>query len=388
MSPSHKSWYPLFVISIIILLDAAGYGVIVPIVPDWVSSMKLSQIQISSLYSIYGLVLLVFPIPFGILADRLDRKTFLYLGLLGRAVALYGYTIVDSYTGLMAARTVDAVAGTATWTVGLAMLADFYPQEKIGSKFGIAVAAGEAGSFAGPLISGPMADYFGDIAPPFYLMSTLCVLSLVLVVFMPRPGEASSSQSPMQEIKALLARREVVIVGLIFLVGASFIGMIEPLYPVYLRDELGCSRTMISVLFAGILGAFVFLMPFFGALSDKVRPRVLIVAGLAVSAVASPGMILFKEMTPLMICLVVVGVGWALLFAPAFPLFTQAVKDADSQYGIAFGLSNAFWAGGFILGPGIGGPLAQFFGILTPFVGFSVLMLILLLFLLKQKIGD
>lgn len=385
MSPSQRSWYPLFIISIIILLDSAGYGVIVPIIPDFVSRMNLSPIQVSSLYSLYGVVLLIFPIPFGIIADRIDRKTFLYLGLFCKAAALYGITLADSYMGLLAARTVDAIAGSATWTVGLAMIADFYPQETIGSKFGIAVAAGEGGSVGGPLLSGPLADYFNDIRPPFYLMSALCALSVVLVVFMPKPRKTSSSRSLLQDIKTLLSRREIIVIGLIFLVVASFIGMIEPLYPVYLRNELGFTRTLINIAFGTLTGAFVIMMPPIGMLSDKIRPRKLIITGLAISALMAPGLVIFKEMIPLFFCLSVLGISWALLIAPAFPLFTRSVKTVKIQFGISFGLFNAFWAGGFIVGPAIGGPLAQFFGILTPLIVFSIIMLTVLFVLMGKN---
>jgi MFS family permease len=163
--------------------------------------------------------------------------------------------------------------------------------------------------------------------------------------------------------------------------------MIEPIYPVYLKHDLGFSRTMISIVFAIITGAFVLLMPLMGVLSDKVRPRKLMITGLLISGITAPGMVLITSLVPLAACLFIMGVGWALLIAPAFPLFTKAVEEAGSQYGIAFGLSNAFWAGGFIVGPAIGGPLTQYFGILTPLTVFSGLMLMTVAILMGQKLG-
>jgi len=380
MQNQRLTWYPLFVSATVIFLDTAGYSVIVPLIPDFVVSLDLNAIQVSALFSVYGLVLLVVPIPLGILADRIDRKRFLYISLCVKACALFGLSLADSYAELMILRIVDAAAGAATWTICLALTADFYPQESIGSKFGIIIAASEAGSFAGPLISGPMADWFDSISAPFIFMSSLCVLAISLLLFLAKPKDTTSSRSPMQEIRSLLSNRKILTVGMLFFIGAFFVGMLESIYPVYLGRTLNFSRTQIGITFAVLTGTFVLLMPLAGALSSKYRASLFITTGLVITSISLPGLVFFQAAKILSLFLICQAMGWALFFAPAFPIFTQEVKNAGSGSGIAFGLSNVFWAAGFMIGPVIGGLLMELGGIQLPFtlMGFALLFLIMI----------
>lgn len=359
MQNQRLSWYPLFVSAAVIFLDTAGYGVIVPLIPDFAASLDLNAIQVSALFSGYGLILFVVPVPLGILADRIDRKRFLYVSLCVKACALFGLSLADSYAELMVLRIIDAATGAATWTICLALTADFYPRESLGSKFGIIIAASEAGSFAGPLLSGPMADWFDSISAPFIFMSSLCVLALSLLIFLARPENTTSSRSPVKEIRSLISNRRILAVGMLFFTGAFFVGMLESIYPVYLGRTLNFSRTHIGITFAVLTGTFVLLMPLAGALSSKFRASLFITAGLVITSVSLPGLVFFQATKILSVFLVCQALGWALFFAPAFPIFTQAVKDAGSGSGIAFGLSNVFWAAGFMVGPAIGGLLME-----------------------------
>jgi len=388
MAKTKTSWYPLIIISTVIFLDTAAYGLLVPLMPDFVSRMDLTQIQVSSLFSFYGAILMLLPIPFGIMADRFNRKKILFAGLLIKAVALFGFTLVETYTGLLVVRIIDALAASATWVICLALIPDFYPLEKIGSKFGIAVAASEAGSFAGPLISGPLADGFGYFSIPFYFMGIVCALAACLVMFMPQPQTVSPTRSPFREIKAMMNSCSVWVVGILLLTSASFIGMLEALYPLYLNQQLDFSRTWISISFAVTTGAFVITMPLAGRFASPDKPLPMIATGLLIAALTIPGLVLFKSTILIAGCLALNGMGWALCLAPTFPMFTSAVSRIGSHFGIAFGLSNVFFAAGFMVGPAFGAGLMHMGGIQMPFLAFSVLVIIVLIFTIFTVSGE
>jgi MFS family permease len=374
--PAHKiSIVPLIIISIIIMIDMAGYGVIAPLIPDFVKMMDLSNFQVSSLYFIYGLVMLILPVPVGLFADRMDRRKLLYVGLFGKAIALVCFPFADSYSELITVRAFDAIAGTVTWTVALALIADIYPIKSIGTKYGIAMAASELGAIIGPLTSGPLVDKTGLISTPFFLMAAVCVLGGIFIVFLPKHKVVPSSRGVFREIRALASSRLLLLIAALYILGASFIGMMESLYPVYLGEFL--SRTWIGIIF-GLIGGAVFLfMPVFGWASEKISPRYLISAGMIVGALSSPGLVFFETKVVLSVIVIFTGAGWALFFAPIFPLLIKGVEEKGGQYGLAFGVTNMLWASGFVIGPFFGGSLSQFFGIKTPFIAFSILILIM-----------
>ncbi len=371
------SLFPLALLSLIICVDAASYGVIVPVMPHFVKKMDLTAFDVSSLYIVYGCVMLALPIPFGALADRVGRLPFIYLGMACKALALVGIVAADGYWGLLAARVIDAAGGIATWTVAMALVADYYPREVLGSRFGTLMAAGEVGTLIGPLLSGPLVDLTDKIYPPFFIMAGLCVLCGVLASTLPRAEWTRAGGSPLGELSRLFTSRRIVAASIVYVAGASFIGMIEPILPLYLDEKLRFSPTWISALLVAVGGSVAICMPAAGWLSQKVETRKLIALGLVVSAFTMPGFVLIMDRYILVCWMVLVGAGWALVFAPVLPLFTDAVRDKDGQYGVAFGLTNALWASGFIIGPSLGGGLAQYAGYAVSFIAFSAILLAL-----------
>ncbi len=380
MTKTKISLDPLVIISIVVFLDTATYGIIVPLIPDFVTLMDLTQIQVSSLFSFYGAIFLFLPIPFGILSSKFNQKKILFTALLIKSAALFGFTLVETYTGLLTVRIVDALASSAIWVICLSAIPGFYPLEKVGSKFGIAFAASEAGAFAGPLISGPLADGFGNISIPFYFMCIVCTFASCLITFMPEPQTTAPTRSPFQELKAMMNNSGVWGVGILLIIEASFIGMLEALYPLYLNQQLDFSRIQISVAFAITTGAFVVTMPLAGRFSSADRPFPMIATGLLIAALTTPGLVLFKNTVLIAGCLAFNGFGWALCLAPTFPLFTKIITGIDSHFGIAFGLSNVFFATGFALGPVFGAGLVHIGGIQMAFPVFSIIIIGVLIF--------
>ena len=164
--------------------------------------------------------------------------------------------------------------------------------------------------------------------------------------------------------------------------------MLEALYPLYLNQQLDYSRTWISISFAVTTGAFVITMPLAGRFSSPDKPLPMVATGLLIAALTIPGLVLFKSTILIAGCLALVGMGWALCLAPTFPLFTSAVTRVGSHFGIAFGLSNVFFAAGFMVGPAFGAGLMHMGGIQMPFLAFSIMIIIVLIFTKFAVFGE
>lgn len=133
---------------------------------------------------IYGLTQAVLQIPVGLLADRINRKVLIIIGLLlfavGGAVAALSSTIQGVILG-------RAIQGSgAISAVVMALLADLTREEqrtKAMSTIGMSIGL----SFAVAFILGPLvAAHFG-LSGLFWATSILAILGLVLLKIVPQP---------------------------------------------------------------------------------------------------------------------------------------------------------------------------------------------------------
>jgi MFS family permease len=56
------------------------------------------------------------------------------------------------------------------------------------------------------------------------------------------------------------------------------------------------------------------------------------------------------------------SVTWGALFTPGMALLSSGAEDVGLSQGLAFGLMNAAWASGAVIGPGLGGALGEALG--------------------------
>lgn len=178
-------------VSLAVFTDMFLYGVIVPVIPFAIqerSGVQEGRVQywVSVLIAVYAAALLFFSPICGLLADRYttSRRTPLLLGL----VALLGATAmlnVGSSTGiLIAGRLLQGTSAAVVWVVGLALLADTIPQERLAQAMGYVGIGMSVGILIAPLLGGVVYDRAGYNAVygmSYALIGIDIVLRLLLV---------------------------------------------------------------------------------------------------------------------------------------------------------------------------------------------------------------
>lgn len=154
------------------------------------------------------------------------------------------------------------------------------------------------------------------------------------------------------------------------------VGSIQGFAQFFLRDVLHVPNpaTMTTILLAVVA---VFLMPsaiFGGMLADKIgRKRLVALAGLV--AAAGTGLLLVSRSVPLVIVSgSIIGLGAGTFMATNWALGTDLVPAKDA--GKFLGISNLAGAGAGIVGAGIGGPMADYFNLVDPGLGYLVIFAI------------
>ncbi|EKN69340.1 multidrug resistance protein B [Neobacillus bataviensis LMG 21833] len=141
------------------------------------------------------------------------------------------------------------------------------------------------------------------------------------------------------------------------------IGLIIPVLPT-LMNELGITGTTIGYLTAAFAIAQLIVSPFAGKAADQFGRKIMIVIGLFIFGISELLFGIGKEIEMLFISRVLGGISAAFIM-PAVTAFIADITNFDTRPK-ALGYMSAAISTGFIIGPGIGGFLAEF-GTRIPF---------------------
>jgi MFS transporter, DHA1 family, multidrug resistance protein len=141
------------------------------------------------------------------------------------------------------------------------------------------------------------------------------------------------------------------------------IGLVIPVLPT-LMNELGITGTTIGYLTAAFAIAQLVVSPFAGKAADKFGRKIMIVIGLFIFGISEILFGIGKEIEMLFISRILGGISAAFIM-PAVTAFIADITNLDTRPK-ALGYMSASISTGFIIGPGIGGILAEF-GTRIPF---------------------
>ncbi|KAA1066191.1 hypothetical protein PGT21_024512 [Puccinia graminis f. sp. tritici] len=156
--------YITFTISFGLLVDMAAYGLMVPVLPFRLESIGYHNIPAKSSYLIaaFALGLIVSSVPIGIFGEVVKaRKAPLLFCLVFLAASLILFWLSSSFVVLIIARLLQGVSGTGIWTLGLALICDVVPEDRIGVVMGYVMIGWSIGAVGGPLAGGLLYDSLG-----------------------------------------------------------------------------------------------------------------------------------------------------------------------------------------------------------------------------------
>jgi DHA1 family multidrug resistance protein-like MFS transporter len=141
------------------------------------------------------------------------------------------------------------------------------------------------------------------------------------------------------------------------------IGLVIPVLPT-LMNELGITGTTVGYLTAAFAIAQLIVSPFAGRAADKWGRKIMIVIGLFIFGISEFLFGFGKEIELLFVSRILGGISAAFIM-PAVTAFIADITNLDTRPK-ALGYMSAAISTGFIIGPGIGGFLAEF-GTRIPF---------------------
>ena len=190
MSETFKNRYALAFVLITVMINAIGFGIIIPVLPDLVR--ELTDIPDNQIAYHMGGLTFVFAVAqfismpiMGGLSDRYGRRPIMLLSLFGLGVDYLIMGLAPIIGVLYGGRLIAGAFG-ATFTTANAYIADVSPPQTRAQNFGLVGAAFGVGFMLGPAIGGVLGDptgVLGEFASPRLPFLAAGALSMLNVLF-------------------------------------------------------------------------------------------------------------------------------------------------------------------------------------------------------------
>jgi MFS family permease len=352
----------LVFISVVVFVDTMLFGVMIPLLPGFAAAYGLSKLESGLLFGAYGAGAVLGGVPGGVIASRVGPKRAVLAGLAVLAFASFGFAFAGSPLSLGVARFVQGLSSTMTWAGALAWVTIESPRSRRGQTLGIIFGCAVAGSITGPM--------FGALARSISIEVSFALIGAVSLAL---AGAAAVQPQARREAVASAGLAtafgdRAFVAGLwLVMLPAFFFGVLDLLAPLAL-DDAGYGAFAIGTVFVVAGVAEMAVGPFAGRVSDRRGRALPIQVSLACGVVTAALLALVSTPVALMILAVAAAVSFGSIYTPGMALVSDRAEASGVAMALGFGVMNTAWAIGVVLGPMIGGGLAEAFGDPIPYV--------------------
>jgi len=352
-------------LSTIVALDIIFFTALVPLLPHFVSAYGMSKGAAGVLSAAYAAGVLAASLPSGLIAARFGPRLAALVGVSITAAASFAFAFSGDAWMLGAARLLQGVGSALSWSGALAWLVAAAPRERRGELIGTTMGAAVFGALLGPVV-GAIATLAG-VAATF---AGVGILGAGLAIWVAVTPGAPAQPQAMSELFRRADRRLVGGMWLLVLAALLF-GVVDVLVPLTLHDG-GWGGVAIGAVFLVTAGIETLLNPLLGRFTDR-RGRLLpIRVALLASAVVSMCFALASSPAVVATLVLAAGLTFGAFYTPGMSLLTDAADRRGIAAGLAFGAMNGAWAAGNVVGPALGGWLAEIGGDPLPYALLAV----------------
>ncbi|WP_400192942.1 TCR/Tet family MFS transporter [Hymenobacter sp. B81] len=267
-------------IFVTVLIDAIGFGIIIPVLPSLIRHLVNGTLSDASRYGgwllfAFAIMQFVFSPVLGNLSDKYGRRPVLLFSLLGFGLDYLFLAFAPTIGWLFVGRLIAGITG-ASMTTAAAYIADISAPEERAKNFGLLGAAFGLGFMLGPAIGGELV-HFGPKAPFLAAAALTFVNWLYGLLVLPeslarknrRPFEWKRA-NPVGSLRQL--GRYPVIMGLVGALLCIYVGAhaTQSTWSYYTMEKFGWNEQWVGrSLFA--IGLLVFIVQ--GGLIRYINPR-------------------------------------------------------------------------------------------------------------------
>jgi len=366
------------------------------VIPPYLDHMRIPVALIGTLISLGPIFALMARLPIGMMYKRGHARWLVSAAIMAMGLTNYCYSFAVNIWSFAVVHCLNGFAYSAVTTLYMAFYVDsLAPDENRNHAMGYYVGCLAMGYSTGNFFGGLIADHWG-YSWTFQLGALLSIVAVALLWFLHGPSSAAPATGKIKETGKMTAREsfkallepELATVVLV----ALFLNLLHQMGGVFISLYglgVGMSLTQIGIIRAAYAGCNAVTRPISGHVVNKVGHKGLSYFGLPLQALILMLVPLFTGFGTIIAVYVASGFMRAIVLVANAVGLVQDVPESKVRRGLASGVYNAAGDVGNILGPSIGGFIAQATGIASVFVVGSLgsTALFFLGVLLMRRIG-
>lgn len=368
----------LAIIALVAIVNALGYGIIIPILYTYSKQYGLSDFENGLLFALFSLCQFASTPLIGRLSDKYGRKPLLILSIAGTAASFIMMAFAPSVLFLYLARALDGITA-GNIPVALAVISDTTEPKDRARGFGIISASFGFGFVFGPAISAFTVGYSPIL--PFLIAAAVSIVAVIItMLYLPETNKhiGQVQEGKIFDFKKMAQALFDPNVGVTFIItllyflafACAIIYGFQPFTTNVLH--LDASQTALLFTLFGLVGLLSQLFLVY-RVSKYLGLKKAFSFGLVSTGVAFLIMFLSHNVIVFVLASVLMGVVNGIA-QTLIPTILSQETDAKSQ-GSIMGLNASYQSIGMIFGPIIGGLLATVF-VTLPFLVGAIIMFI------------
>ncbi|MDB4928670.1 MAG: tetracycline resistance protein [Myxococcaceae bacterium] len=377
-NPDPRARRVVFFVFLTVFLDLVGFGIIIPLLPFYVRSMRGSAEIVGYIFASFAATQFLATPFLGRLSDRYGRRPVILLSLAGNAAAMVLFAVATkvSLLPLLFVSRVLAGATAGNLSACQAAIADVTRAENRAAAMGRLGAGIGLGMVLGPVL-GSSVSHIGAWAPPLAAAFLACADLIGAFFLMPethvgsaRAASAEAAATGPSLAQVLSQRRIVLVLGLYFFT-FLYMSNMQVALALLTNQRLAWTQTEIGHVF-GLFGLIMLVVQglLIGRLTVRFGSNRLVFGGSLVSMVGLATIALAHHALPLVGGLVLLGVGLGVVN----PSLSSLASDAagSTRQGTVLGFAQSAGTLARVLGPVLGGVLFARVAGGAPFVGGAI----------------
>jgi DHA1 family multidrug resistance protein-like MFS transporter/DHA1 family quinolone resistance protein-like MFS transporter len=357
---THFIYYSIFTAS----LSLGAYN---PLIPLYAEKLGASYFDLGIIGAARFAPYLALPVLVGALSDRFGRRHFYIAGVAGCAIGVAIFPFARNIQHLVMIGLFIGIAYSLMWPTAEALISDFTSASERAGAMGRFSFYWALGFLVGPVVGGYVLENsnFQTLFFTSFIIGTLATFIAFYGLLACRPFEIPSIAVNETRSGSAQAFLSIYLIVITYSIALSLIFCIFPAY----ASMFGVSAFQIGILFAtfGAARAVAFWQS--GGIA-KIGEERAIVLGLLAQALSLFCLAFLKGFTYFLASAALLGLGTGILTPLSLSMISRITPKGKA--GLTIGALEAFFGVGWVIGPSMGGFIAESFSAELPYLIFAL----------------